>query len=183
MSNQQPNFHALGQYLVSAATEFGRFSNITPVVEAQRFDHLENQYHGLMNQNNDLRNYLEEQFRRLQGQISELRQDLNTSVSRITNQITTLQRQYNQDQITQRARHHNAIVKIRNQHDLIINPHHQLLPLRNVFTGDKIPNCPRTKGEIRRLRTRDVNRFFAFLDLPQDGTLNEKRQILVDNFC
>jgi hypothetical protein len=52
-----------------------------------------------------------------------------------------------------------------------------------VFTGDKIPNCPTTKRGIHRLNRQEADYLLTSLDLPQEGTLSERRAVLVEAFC
>lgn len=193
MANDQPDFDMLGQSLEVAATQFKRFSNTTPFSQGERINSVQNQITDVQGQLVNiwsqmadlqrehvlLRTEMNNNFSQLTTQISRL----ETKIDRVEEQTTTLSRQYQQDRTTQQAQQHNYFVKTRNQHDLMINPGHQLLPLRSVLTGAKIPECPRTKESIYRLSHAEADRFLAALGFPQRGNIAEKRRLLADSFC
>lgn len=200
MANQQPDFNALRQHLEAAGAQFRRFSNIPPVVEAQRFDRLNNRLDSVQNGLDSVQNQttylfnelngLKNQTRCLFNEINKTQNLMNDGFNQTIAQLTSLQeqntsflRQIHQNRITQKAREYNSITKNLNRNGITTNPRHRLLPLQNIFTGYTIHNCPRTKAEIRRLSQREVNRLLTLLDLPRQGTLNQKRLVLADTFC
>lgn len=156
------------------------------MVEAQRFDRLNNRLDGVQNGLNGLKN----QTRCLFNEIDKTRNLMNDGFNRTIAQLTSLQeqntsflRQIHQNRITQNALDYNSRIKNLNRNKITTNPRHRLLPLQNIYTGNEIHNRPRTKGEIRRLSQREVNRLVTLLDLPRQGTLNQKRPMLADSFC
>ncbi|EXV00540.1 DUF1664 domain protein [Metarhizium robertsii] len=142
---------------------------------------VQDELHSLKNQTRNLFN---------ENEIDTTRNPINNSLNQNIAQLTSLQgqntsflRQTDQNRITQNAREYNSITKNLNRNGITINPRHRLLPLRNIFTGITIDNCPRTRGEIHRLSQREVDRLLTLLDLPRHGTLNQKRLVLADSFC
>ncbi|KHO11421.1 transposase [Metarhizium robertsii ARSEF 23] len=145
------------------------------------FAGVQDELHSLKNQTRNLFN---------ENEIDTTRNPINNSLNQNIAQLTSLQgqntsflRQTDQNRITQNAREYNSITKNLNRNGITINPRHRLLPLRNIFTGITIDNCPRTRGEIHRLSQREVDRLLTLLDLPRHGTLNQKRLVLADSFC
>ncbi|KAI6093865.1 hypothetical protein F4821DRAFT_6314 [Hypoxylon rubiginosum] len=74
----------------------------------------------------------------------------------------------------------NDSIRSRNHQNLQPDPTAAvLLPLRNVTTGEPIPDCPISQDQIKRLTQAEANRILSALQLPLPAGINQKRDAVL----
>jgi hypothetical protein len=77
----------------------------------------------------------------------------------------------------------NGLIQIRNRGLWMANVSATLTPLRDLVTGDVIPNCPTTFSQAYKLTGAEATRILQALQVPVPGGLEAKRLAVQGELC